>query len=165
MGGLFFGVKSDSTLRMTLFILHRAGMMSGGEMSVDFTELKPCNQDPLSSGTASQWVNTRDWHWFKKVFYFLNLCVWCNSQTSKTIYWRREIWPKTAIRVSSCRFNKNRSQSVATDKKHHMLMVPDVPTSSNFQTSTGSCGSECAIPTLLLAGPGHNPWRGKRERS
>lgn len=45
----------------------------------------------------------------KKVPYFLlcNLNIHCNPQTTKTTYWKREAWPKTAIWVSRIAVNKH----------------------------------------------------------
>lgn len=45
-----------------------------------------------------------------------------DTQTTKTTYWRRAVWPKTAILVSSC-FSRFSNILTGPDKKHDTLLT------------------------------------------
>lgn len=77
--------------------LFRGNAASASEMTVDCTELRRCNQEPLHSGIA----NEQCLMWQEKnVSTFLWPTLLNKLQTSKTTYWRKKAWPKTAIWVS-----------------------------------------------------------------
>lgn len=78
--------------------LFRGNAASASEITVDCTELRCCNEEPPNSGTANE--QCLMWQEKRKI----STCLWPTLlnklQTSKTTYWRRKAWPKTAIWVS-----------------------------------------------------------------